>query len=942
MKKKSLLIFGILAIGFNSSLSAQTINASQTDEIIIDNGASGKADPNDRIRYKVTIQNTAGPAGANTQLNIVPDPRTTFVAGTFRSSPLALNDAYACTGNVGLNVPAAFGLRANDFDDNIAGATITAGTFATIGGGSIVIAADGGFTYNPPAGLTGGSTDTYTYTLNDGNPVAGVTATDMATVTFTLNNLIWFVDNTGGGSGGNGTLSTPFKTLADFNGGSAAAGDVIYVENTGTNYTGGIVLQNNEDLYGEGHTGGANLSNVLPFGLAIHSKTLPAINGTRPLITNATGDGVTLASDNNLRGFDVGACSDFGIENSGTTSVGNLVVSEVSINNTTGGGFDASHGSGASTNAVFGSLSSTGGTNGINLNICAGTFTVNGGTITNPTGTGVLISGGSVVFSSNCTITDNTGNVIHIENHDSGNITFQTGNITSSAQGILVRLCNGGTIAFNNPSKSLNTGVNTAILLENNAGATINFGTSGLAITTTSGKGFDATGGGTVNVTGTGNTISSGTGTALNVANTTIGASGLNFQSISASGGPNGIVLNGSSGDLTVTGDGSGHANGSGGAITNITGGVLGNAPVYLLTASGTITLKSINMSLNTNCYSGMLVDNNAGGNITANLTGCTFIGVTSSVVQNKSLLQFEGGGSSNVTANVQNCYFSSNRTYGLFATAAGTSTMNVTLNQSGFGTDINMGAPVNNPGTNITNPPPFSVGITNGSSAQVDYVISNNTFWGADGLLGALYVVTISGATTLGGSHLNGTISGNKIGKAGVVGSGAANNSAGIGLLPGTGGTFQATVINNDIRQVNSFGINFKNSVSGAVGTSSVKIKGNTLAEPDVTGAPLFQRAIVVDPGNSGGANMTACAEIGGTLAGEPNIITGGWQAGNFIRVTNNNNTVALTLPGLSPATGATAAEVNAFVVTNNPTAAGAVNTSLGTAGIVDGAACF
>ena len=69
---------------------------------------------------------------------------------------------------------------------------------------------------------------------------------------------------------------------------------------------------------------------------------------------------------------------------------------------------------------------------------------------------------------------------------------------------------------------------------------------------------------------------------------------------------------------------------------------------------------------------------------------------------------------------------------------------MNVTLNQSGFGTDVNTGAPVSNPGSTITNPPAFSVGVTNGSSAQVDYTLTNNTFWGADGLLGAIYAVAM------------------------------------------------------------------------------------------------------------------------------------------------------------------------------------------------------
>jgi CSLREA domain-containing protein len=74
------------------------------------------------------------------------------------------------------------------------------------------------------------------------------------------------------------------------------------------------------------------------------------------------------------------------------------------------------------------------------------------------------------------------------------------------------------------------------------------------------------------------NTLSSTTGIALNVVSTTIGAGGLNFKSISAgtvaSGPTNGIVLNntGSSGGLTVTGDGTNTNNSSGGTIQKTTG----------------------------------------------------------------------------------------------------------------------------------------------------------------------------------------------------------------------------------------------------------------------------------------------------------------------------------------------------------------------------------
>jgi hypothetical protein len=494
------------------------------------------------------------------------------------------------------------------------------------------------------------------------------------------------------------------------------------------------------------------------------------------------------------------------------------------------------------------------------------------------------------------------------------------------------------------------TGAANGVNLTSNTGGTFNF--SNIVITGVSGTGFNATGGGTVNVTGATNTLTTTTGKAVNANGVTFGASGATFKSISANGGNNGITLQSTSGNFTVTGDGTGHANGSGGTIQNITGNVIGNAPAYLLTASGTITLKSMNMSLDastatSSAFSGMLVDNNAGGTIIVNVTGCTFTGrdpSLSNTTQNKASLQFEGGNTggnaANVTVNVQNSFFNFGRTYGLFATAAGDSIMNVTLNQSGFGTDVNSGAPVNNPGTAITNPPPFSVGITNGSNSKVDYTVTNNTFWGASGTAGAIYVVTISGASTTATSHLNGTISGNKIGKTGVVGSGCTPGCAGIGILPGTQGAYNAIVTNNDIRQINADGgIALANTVGGgATFTSNLHIKNNTLAEPDTTGSPLFLRAIVVSPGNSGGANTSVCAEIGGPGGGEPNIISGAWTS-TMIRVTNNNNSTALVLPGLSPASGATAAQVQTFVAGNNGGAT--VLASVGTAGINGGALC-
>jgi cytochrome c2 len=144
----------------------------------------------------------------------------------------------------------------------------------------------------------------------------------------------------------------------------------------------------------------------------------------------------------------------------------------------------------------------------------------------------------------------------------------------------------GGTINFTGATQTLNTGASAGVSLTSNTGTTINFnptsGGNGLDIATTTGTGFNASGGGTVSVSvnGTGNTINSPNATALNVANTTIGASGLTFQSISSGNNDagadpvNGIVLNntGTSGGLHVTGNNTTARDGSGGTIQHTTG----------------------------------------------------------------------------------------------------------------------------------------------------------------------------------------------------------------------------------------------------------------------------------------------------------------------------------------------------------------------------------
>ncbi|WP_115124295.1 Ig-like domain-containing protein, partial [Marinirhabdus gelatinilytica] len=78
-----------------------------------------------------------------------------------------------------VDVPVAGNVLTNDEDAQGDAQTVTTtGTYATVEGGSVTMAADGSYTYTPPAGFTG--TDSFEYTIvDDGNPQA----TDTATVT---------------------------------------------------------------------------------------------------------------------------------------------------------------------------------------------------------------------------------------------------------------------------------------------------------------------------------------------------------------------------------------------------------------------------------------------------------------------------------------------------------------------------------------------------------------------------------------------------------------------------------------------------------------------------------------------------------------------------------------------------------------------------------------
>src|SRR6185369_562556 len=162
------------------------------------------ANPGDTIMYTVVITSTGTTDAMNVSFTDMIDSNTTL-SGVVASSPIAFDDAYTASGNI--PIAPAVSLLANDIDPDTgtnAGLTVTqvqgsAGnvgnptntTAAGIGGvnGSVTVAANGTFTYQPPPGFTGD--DTFTYQISDASLKTG-----SGTVKITVSNMVWFIDNT--------------------------------------------------------------------------------------------------------------------------------------------------------------------------------------------------------------------------------------------------------------------------------------------------------------------------------------------------------------------------------------------------------------------------------------------------------------------------------------------------------------------------------------------------------------------------------------------------------------------------------------------------------------------------------------------------------------------------------------------------------------------------
>jgi hypothetical protein len=736
----------------------------------------------------------------------------------------------------------------------------------------------------------------------------------------------------------------------------------------------------------DGAGGGLFGNNVAGITLRDMNVSDTGTAATQPGIElTGTGNGLAFSGSVNLTTTQAGALSVINTALSGTvasvsvsastnsagvsltTTTGSLTFTTMAITTTDQTGFflsnadniDVTAGTVASTNRpavdataldsgsdlTFTDVDSTNSTgDGINLD-GTGTWTFSAGSgsaISGAAATALDVNGGSGTVSYAGSIANSAGGRAVDVTSRTGDTTV-SGNITGTGgTGINVSSNTAGTTTFSGTTKTLNTGANAAVTLSNSGTHAVVFSNGGLDIDTTSGAGFSATGGASLVVTGSTNTIASTTtGTALNVVNTTIGASGLAFRSISAGapgGGPaSGIILNntGSSGGLTVSGNGSA---GTGGTIQKTSGAGISllstQSPsfawmnVQSTGASGidgslvtgfSLTNSTINDSgtgLASNTSNVGFNSNPAPIGTRRNLSGTVTITgntLTNAYYQGVDIFNFDGtidnatisdntitsstSTASSVGGGIRFVAFGNASTVANI-TKATLDNNDITNFPSGVGLQVQCG------NANSSSAPASTCG-TNGSGTNIINITNNNIHgassanrMGAEGLIALIngrgqgnFNITsndIRNTVGIALSHsafglatVTSTISSNTI----VANNGLA--AQGIGLGTGQTGGFATntpsigtTITSNNISQVDGNGILVVARDSS--GTVNAKIQNNIVAAP-LTGV---RPGIRVDSGSANG-NSTVCLNISGnTSAG-----SGGTQGIGLRRQSTNTN---------------------------------------------------
>ena len=784
---------GITAAAFNATTGTLTLSGTSTvanyQIALRDLRYSNSSDDPITSPRTISFQVDDGPGPSDLSNIVTRDVTVTAV----NDPPTAPVHTYAATANMAVDIPAATGLLAGATDPE-AGTTLTVGTVSatTPAGGAItnLDTATGAFRFNPPPGVTGPVTFTYTV-CDNGNP-APPACSAPATVTVNVAGpVIWFV-NGSATAGGTGRLTDPFQTITAASTAIGANTNQRVFAYAGT-YTGqGIALNNGGWLIGQQVTG-TSFDTVMAITPATGTIGRPAIaTGTAGL-----GNTVTLNTNNVLRGIAINSGANTALTGSGGLT--GVDVTQTTTNTTTGTALSLNNVAGAlSFTNVFKSSSGT----GISLTNVGANVTIAAGGIS-ATVAGVDIDGGTGSFSMAGSISNSAGRTVEVTNRNTGSpglIQF-TGGVTGN-------------------------GASTGVNLDNNDNGTVTFA-GGLVLNTGANPAYTAINGGTVTVTDPNgpaflpnNTLTTTTGNALNVTGTTIGAAGLNFLSISANGAANGILLNnaGTSGRLVVSGDLDGNPDGGGGTIQNttshgisLTGTILGptltdmsviNAGngdneygLFLSNVSGTTALDDATFN---GAADNLIYLSNLNVNATFNVTGSLFSYPTTIGGTANSAILIEPGGTSSITASVTGSTFTDIVSA---STQIGANTLgaNGALSLTFTGNTVNSVLSGRAGGVVVSGQENTTTSLTIGTPA------APNTFNGAGG--NGVVSIDINDSSIVTGTIANNTI----------------NNPPGIGIFSAVDEGATSTLTFNANTVTNSGGDGFQLVNFGGAGTSTM-----------------------------------------------------------------------------------------------------------------------
>jgi len=640
-------------------------------------------------------------------------------------------------------------------------------------------------------------------------------------------------------------------------------------------------------------------------GLDIDTTLFSGVPGAADTISDPTGNGaatLTSAATTTLTAGNNAGLQDFILGNTGTggsallaSGTANLSVTGLTVSN-------SSTATGIILNSVSGTVAfenTSVTTNGDGI-VTSGTAAVFNGTtsgsLLSATGDILTVNSGSATFNGAVTMTaaaGSTGNGLVVAG---GTATFNdTLTVTHGGTGDGI-VQSGGTTAFNGAVTLTQTGTGDGI---SQTGGTSAFG-GGLVIDTANGAGVSASGGATIGVAATGGaeTITTGTGTALDLANVSIGAGGLNFDTLAVTTGG---AADGISVDTVDTANG-------GIALGSATlAGHTGNAiDLDAITGANGFTLTSADLDLGAG-GTGVSV---GGANGTIALGTGTANGVTGLVVD---------GGATGVTVS------QTAGTLDIGTTATGQLRIGATSAPTGAGVAIG----ANSAGTislgNTTNASTLRAGgdavaITN-SDADVTLTSLDINAAGGDGIRvtddDAAGSFTLAGTTAIdntGGDGIDITgasaaISGVTLGASAT---GASDDITGTGVRVSDGGQSIAVRLDNvAVALAGSAGISVDGSGAGSVVVTS--FNGNTVTAAGGAGVSMTDVAFDADGGAAGGgdADFTGDTVTGSDLA----IGQGGTVAGAGLVLANVSGDLAFgALDVTSAGTGLDVTGAGAF----------------------------